>query len=139
MGERTEGEAYERRQPIKTGVSGKRRLVAVLAGIFILVFGLTWFLSRWSDRGETEAFVQAVLRNDFFAMRDIGKNIFRRGADARAIVGLLAGREANSLPPYKVYVLHHGAMDGKISRVLLTLDDDDRVVSFVAEEMSVIQ
>ncbi|MDR2391747.1 MAG: hypothetical protein LBE84_08735 [Planctomycetota bacterium] len=143
----------------ENGTNGGRRLWLALAGIFVLAFaiafGLAWLLlnpaapaketGQPEDRvhrvtaAEAEAFARAVGRGDFSAMRDIGKSIFRRGADATAAVGPLADHAASSLPPYRVYALHHEAMDGKILRVLLTLDDDDRVVSFVAEETSVIQ
>lgn len=88
-------------------------------------------------RGEVEMFLQAVDVGDFAAMRDRGGEIFREGrkmADAKSIFSRF---EANSIPPYAVYAFFTRSDPDMTRRIMLTLDGDDAVVSFMAEEMAV--
>lgn len=88
---------------------------------------------------ELEPFFQAVAKGDFSAMAKLGEKVFLSGRTVDAAEKTLAGYETNSFPPYTVYAFYVANTPDKTRRVLLTLDGDNRVESFLAEEMSVIK
>ncbi len=125
----------------------------LLAGAFILGFALAAFLLHLTS-GESGAlraardvttitpdelrdFFQAVEAGDFPAMASLGKKVFVHGRKIADAEKTLAGYQTNSLPPYTVYALYIAGTPEKTSRVMLALDQDDRIESFLAEEMPV--
>lgn len=84
-------------------------------------------------------FFKAVTGRDFAAMAAVGERTFVRGARVENADKLLSGYETNSFPPFTVYALYVENMPEKTRRVLLTLDKEDRVESFLAEEMTIIK
>ncbi|MDR1534720.1 MAG: hypothetical protein LBU64_06415 [Planctomycetota bacterium] len=88
---------------------------------------------------EREEFVQAVFRGDFPAMRNLGTRLFPSGADAGGAATALAEFETNGLPPNRVYSLCSRVERGKSFLVMLTLDPENRVVSFLAEESALVE
>lgn len=85
------------------------------------------------------SFFQAVKRGDFAAMAELGERAFVRGSRVENAGAVLSGYETNSFPPFTVYALFVENTTDKTRRVLLTLDKDDKVESFLAEEMSIIK
>lgn len=89
--------------------------------------------------GEQREFFQAVAKGDFVAMAALGERAFVRGGSVENAAAVLAGYETNSFPPFTVYALYVENAPDKTRRVLLTLDKDGKVESFLAEEMSIIR
>ena len=83
-------------------------------------------------------FYQALADENFTAMKTTGEKTFIPGKKLPLSKVALASYEVNSEPPYLVYALYTNNTDDATQRVLLTLDDKDIVVSFMAEEMKVI-
>lgn len=91
------------------------------------------------DEAALTAFLQAAEKGDYAAMEKTGPEVFQKGVwipDAAARFDQYA---ANSYPPYTVYAFYSAGSDELIRRVLLTLNEDDRVESFMAEEMTVLK
>ena len=135
----------------------KKRYLAA-AALFLAGFAAAFSLALWllPQRGAPDAsvaamdsrtirpddllgFFQAVARKDFPAMAKSGERVFVQGDKIENAGKTLAGYETNSFPPHTVYAFFSENLPDKTRRVLLTLDGDDRVTSFMAEEMSVIQ
>lgn len=89
--------------------------------------------------GELEGFFQAVDKSDYPAIKELGEALFVPGVRLADAARLLAPYAVNSFPPYSVYALYTFNNADLTRRVLLTLDDRDRVESFLAEEMAVIK
>ncbi len=149
--------------PAASGTTGGRKyltLAGVFALAFILAFALAWALFRRDEppppaaapeaakaappaptlkREDTAAFLQAVRTGDFAAMRDRGEALFVEGARIPDSAGMFADYATSSFPPHVVYSFYSGAADGKVQRVLLTMDGEDKVGSFLAEEMNIVR
>lgn len=90
------------------------------------------------DAAAVREFLAAVSAGDFPAMRELGGRVFvkgRRVGDRAAF----AEYGTNSVPPYTVYALHADNAPDAVRRVLLTLDAEGRVESFLAEEMKLAE
>jgi hypothetical protein len=88
---------------------------------------------------ELEGFFRTVAEGDYPAIKERGEALFRPGARVADADRLLAPYAVNSFPPYTVYALYTFNNPDLTRRVLLTLDEGDRVESFLAEEMAVIK
>ena len=88
---------------------------------------------------ELESFFQTVAEGDYSAIKERGEALFHPGARVAEAERLLAPYAVNSFPPYTVYALYTFNNPDLTRRVLLTLDEQDRVESFLAEEMAVIK
>lgn len=91
------------------------------------------------NAADVREFMQAVSRRDFAAMERLGEKAFVKGRAVENVDDVLAGYETNSFPPYTVYALFTDNTADATRRVLLTLDADNRVESFMAEEMAIIK
>ena len=91
--------------------------------------------------GEAELaeFFQAAESSDFEAMDRLGRELFKAGATVADRERLLAEYETTSYPPHTVYAFSTEIRDDAIHRVLLTLDDNDKVVSFLSEKMEIVK
>lgn len=136
--------------------SSSRKYLAALA-LFVLGFALALGVGWWwfgrppeppaagarSDgvvrEADMAAFLQAARKNDFQTLKDEGDRLFKPGVRVVDSAGLFSQYAVNSFPPYTVYALHTFNGPDITRRVLLTLDDKERVESFMAEEMTVIQ
>ena len=88
---------------------------------------------------ELEGFFQAVAKGDYPAIKESGEALFLPGVRLADAARLLEPYAVNSFPPYAVYALYTFNNPDLTRRVLLTLDERDRVESFLAEEMAVIK
>lgn len=95
--------------------------------------------ARTLGRADLKDFFQAAADGDFAALRDRGEKLFVAGTRVPDSAGLFSEYAANSYPPYAVYAFLTRVADGKSVRVLLTMDAEDRVVSFMAEETAIVQ
>ena len=139
---------------------GKNRylvLIALFGAGFILAFVIAWFIFAKPEpipaapavaaaqatgvltSDDMRGFFDSVKRRDFAAMRDLGGDLFKEGVRIADSATVFAGYETNSFPPLVVYALHVGDEGDKTRRVLLTLDADGRVASFLAEEMTIMR
>lgn len=131
----------------------------LLAGMFVLVFvlafGLAWLLfrrdpvpppsaepaapaTRAVSADELGAFLRAVDDGDFEAMKRLGGEAFARGNLIAEGRDRLADYETSSYSPdHLVYALYHHSDPDRVYRVILTLNEEGRVVSFMAEDMAV--
>lgn len=91
------------------------------------------------DRNAVARFLEAAKRGDYAEMAKTGDRVFPRGAKVAKSGELFKEYEANSFPPYTVYAFYSEGSDERVRRVLLTLDGEERVESFLAEEMAVVQ
>ncbi len=85
------------------------------------------------------AFLAAVKQGDFPTLQRLGRDLFPKGAAVREPEKLFAGFEANNIPPYRVFAFLSDQGMEKARRVMLTLDGEGRVESFMAEEMPVVK
>ncbi len=122
-------------------------------GVFVLGFALAAFLFSLTTRDsgvlqaaqevttitadELQEFFQAVEQGDFHAMSSLGKKLFIPGRKIEDAETTLAGYQTNSLPPYTVYAFFIANTRDKTRRVMLALDGEGRIESFLAEEMAV--
>lgn len=139
----------------KVGMNGVKHggIVAALCFVagFAIAFPVAWILftpAAQTDAagparvdaisaGEMKEFLRAAESGDFAVMRDHGDGIFREGKTIPNAGSLFARFEANSFPPYSVYAFFTSSDPDMTRRVILTLDDQGKVVSFMAEEMVV--
>lgn len=91
------------------------------------------------NRSALADFLDAAKRKDYEAMGKKGDEVFRKGVLVPDSGELFKDYAANSYPPYTVYAFYSEGSDDRVRRVLLTLDAEERVESFLAEEMTVIQ
>lgn len=89
-------------------------------------------------REEMAHFLQAAEAGDFETMRTEGRRIFTPGRAFPDSAAALAPYKVNSYPPYVVYAFMTENAENTTRRVLLTMDDHDKVESFLAEEMAVV-
>ena len=82
-------------------------------------------------------FFQAVGKEDYGRMSDLGRDLFKEGTIIPDSVAKFAEYETTSYPPHMVYAFYSFIGGDKARRVLLTMDEGDRVVSFLAEEMEI--
>lgn len=82
-------------------------------------------------------FMRAVDTGDFPAMEMLGEDLFQKGTRIPESNKVFADFETTSYEPYMVYAFHSQTDAKKTRRVLLTMDAEDQVVSFLAEEMKV--
>lgn len=139
--------------------SWKKRLpmAGVFVAAFILAFGLAWLLFRRDAPPPPAApapaaptirerrltaedlggFLQAVEGGDFTAMRRLGNELFSEGVVIPGSAALLARYAVNGIPPNQVYAFLVSLEPDSTRRVMLVVDEKDKVVSFLAEEMNV--
>ncbi len=92
-----------------------------------------------ADSPDMKAFQTAVKTGDFAALRTLGQKLFPKGALVRDPDRLFAGYEANNIAPYRVFAFLSEQSREQARRVMLTLDGEGRVESFMAEEMPVVK
>lgn len=90
------------------------------------------------EREGMTRFLEAAKSGDFTAMQNEGSRIFTPGKVIPDSTVLLAPYRVNSHPPYQVYAFLTENTDKATRRVLLTMDERDRIESFLAEEMAVV-
>lgn len=134
------------------------KLIGVAASVaFVLAFFLAWVLFGSSKGGavkeeeppapqnktlgeaDLEPFLAAARSRDFKAMSAIGKELFRKGDDIPDRELLFAEYAVDSFPPYQVYAFLTSNTGEYVYRVMLTVTDDNKVESFMAEEMPVVK
>ena len=82
--------------------------------------------------------VKAYKDNGCDALITLGGELFPVGRAIANRTAVLEDYETTSYPPYQVYAFYSGIRDSVLRRVLLTVDENDKVVSFLAEEMPVV-
>lgn len=127
-------------------------LFAVVIISFILAFVSAWALfSRGNGNSETppaipartlteadlHPFLQAVAAEDFAAMDRLGGELFAPGNLIPDSQVRLEEYATTSFAPHLVYAFFTRIETDRTYRVLLTTDEEDRVVSFMAEEMAI--
>lgn len=95
--------------------------------------------SQTVDAAGLERFLDAARRGDYQTMANDGGEVFWKGVHIPDSKNLFKDYEANSFPPYTVYAFYSQGSNEKVRRVLLTMDEKERVESFLAEEMTVLQ
>lgn len=134
---------------------GFRALAVVFVAAFALAFAAAWLLlrtetppvpppapvpeTRTLSPAELDGFLQAVADGDFAAMNRLGTQLFTAGTVVPDSAALLGEFETNTYSDVAVYALYSSIGESRTTRVLLTVDKDDKVVSFLAEEMPVIR
>lgn len=86
---------------------------------------------------DLKPFFEAVANGDFEEMDRLGGQLFQKDAHLPDSKTILAEYETNSFPPHLVYVFYSDTKDDTIYRVLLTMDENNRVASFMAEDMPI--
>ncbi len=142
--------------------TGRWKLPALMAGCFILGLAVMYAVVGSSDRdgdrsdsdgaataavtapvpvrdGDVARFLVAVAAGDFDAMRDIGGRTFWKGVVIPDHAERFGGYATNSLPPYTVYAFYVELGETRGRRVMLTVDADGVVDSFMAEEMKIVE
>ncbi|MCC8190645.1 MAG: hypothetical protein LIP77_08430 [Planctomycetes bacterium] len=129
-----------------------RWFAVALALVFALALGLGWLLFAPSrppaspttaastgsvDEERLAAFLAAARQADYGRLRDLGEELFLPGVRIPDSRRRLEDYATNSFVPYSVYVLFTSIEPDRTRRVLLTLDEEERVVSFLAEEMAI--
>ncbi len=84
-------------------------------------------------------FLKAAETGDYPAMAEIGGKLFVKGDTIPDHKRLLSSYAVDGFPPYQVYKFYSATTDTRIYRVLLTMDDNNTVESFMAEEMPVVR
>ncbi|MCC8165444.1 MAG: hypothetical protein LIQ31_04695 [Planctomycetes bacterium] len=136
---------------------GRWRLPAAMAGCFILGLAVMYAVGGFGgrDRAAPEVpdtvvtvpvrdddvaqFLGAVEAGDYGAMRDIGGRTFRKGVIITNHAERFGDYATNSLPPYAVYAFYIDLNVASGRRVMLTVDADGVVDSFMAEEMKIVE
>lgn len=115
-------------------------LAIALPFLLVAVYSLCAQALRSADISEREfaGFMRAVTTESFAAAARHGEQLFQTGRKLAVPEDRLAPYLTTSFPPNRVYVLHVENASDAVRRVLLTLDGDNRVVSFLAEEMRVV-
>lgn len=137
------------------GKSGAGKMAAVVALTFVAAFALAWLLfgnakppaevepeappAKVIGEAEVKEFLDAVEAEDFAAMTRIGTGLFKKGDKIPDRARLFGDHAVESFPPFQVYAFMTHASDKEIRRVLLTIDENDLVESFMAEEMPVVR
>ena len=121
---------------------------------FALAFTLAWWLFsppppetppppppvRTLSAGDLGDFLRAVEQADYPRMSGLGNELFREGTIIPGSRELFAEYETTSYSPNAVvYAFHSGISDSSTRRVLLTVGDNDSVLSFLAEEMAIVK
>jgi hypothetical protein len=129
-------------------------LAAVFAAAFILAFGIAWLIFQSSPpaplpppqqeirvltKAEVDGFLQAVADGDYETMNRVGNQLFAVGNKIPDSRELLDQFQTNTYSDVEVYALFSRIGEKKTTRVLLTVDKNDTVVSFLAEEMPLIR
>lgn len=132
----------------------KYKKYLLLVACFAVGFALAMTLGRKSPVPESAAqptaplpvdqkdladFLVAAERSDYQAMKQQGDKIFQKGRPVPDAEKIFHDYAANSFPPFTVYAFLSEGDDNRVRRVLLTLDADKRVESFLAEEMAVVK
>lgn len=124
---------------------------AGLLAAFILAFVLAWALfspsrppeppppppARTLSAADMKDFLQAVENSDYARMSAIGTEIFAEGNIIPDSKTMFAEYETTSYPPHTVYAFYSMIGEDKTQRVLLTMDEENKVASFLAEEMAI--
>ncbi|MDR0363395.1 MAG: hypothetical protein LBJ46_12050 [Planctomycetota bacterium] len=120
------------------------------AGSFALAFALAWHLFGRPPAGpgappardiavaELAPFLEAARAGDYPRMAELGSALFTEGSRILGRETALDGYAVDGFPPHRVYAFYAAHKDGAVYRVLLTLDAEDRVASFLAEDMPVV-
>ena len=142
------------RPPVPSGGGmGKGWLAALLAVTFAIAFGLAWFI--FAPRGEGQpktpppqpaktiseadiaAFLAAVDTEEYAAIARIGGELFQPGCLVPDQERLFGEHLVSKDPPYLVYNFYSKSDEDRVYRVYLTIDEDHKVDSFMAEDMPV--
>ena len=136
------------------------KLLAIVAATFALAFGLAWFLftpgaavqPQTPDpaavrtaptvvlaAADVAPFLSAVTAEDYSAMDRLGTQLFTSGAAIPDHANLFDGYAVNSYPSYHVYNFYSQTTGEQIYRVLLTVEDNGAIESFLAEEMPIVK
>ncbi len=127
--------------------------VLLFLGGFAVALAAGWWLFGAQARQEHETAVRvetireadlnellaAVESGDYHDIKRLGEAMLTPGTRVADGERMFAPYAVNSLPPYSVYALYTYNDPDRTRRVLLTLGDDGRVESFLAEEMAVIK
>ncbi|MCD7898285.1 MAG: hypothetical protein LUG50_16715 [Planctomycetaceae bacterium] len=141
--------------------TGRRRLAALMAGCFILGLGAMYLIGALSGRHragpdenaagtvvttpvpvrdeDVARFLEAVKAEDYDAMRDVGGRTFRKGVVVADHAEWFGDYATTSHPPYAVYAFYVELAETRGRRVMLTVDADGVVDSFMAEEMKIVE
>ncbi len=142
--------------------TGRWKLPALMAGCFLLGLAVMYAVVGSSDRNgdrsgtdgaavaavtapvpvrdeDVARFLDAATAGDYDAMRDIGNRTFRKGVVIADHAERFDGYATNSLPPYTVYAFYVELGETRGRRVMLTVDADGVVDSFMAEEMKIVE
>lgn len=125
-----------------------------LLAAFALAFLLAWLLfappapeptpapppPKTLAVADVDAFLQAVNKNDYTQIRELGSAAFTENTTVPDGKQRFTEFETTSYSPNTTVYSFHSGIDGeKARRILLTLDDNNRVVSFLAEEMAIVK
>ncbi|MCD8349415.1 MAG: hypothetical protein LUC93_02220 [Planctomycetaceae bacterium] len=125
--------------------------ILLFLGGFAVALAAGWWLFGSGTRQEQAARVEtlreadlnellaAVESGDYHDIKRLGEAMLKPGTRVAEGERMFAPYAVNSLPPYSVYALYTYNDPDRTRRVLLTLGDDGRVESFLAEEMAVIK
>lgn len=94
---------------------------------------------RKLDETKLTNFLRAAEKGDYAAMETTGPDVFHKGVLIPDAATRFEPYAANSFPPFTVYAFYSAGSDDRVRRVLLTLDAENRVESFLAEEMTVMK
>ena len=132
-------------------------MVAFIAA-FVLAFALAWAVfsaktpppvagpatakpaeppARTLSNDDLKPFFAAVEARNFPDMDRLGYALFMPGTIIPDSKSVLADYATNSFPPHLVYAIFTRVAPDRVSRVILTMDESDTVVSFMAEEMEI--
>lgn len=92
---------------------------------------------RTLTEDDMREFFQAVGREDYERMSALGKELFKEGNIIPDSAAKFAEYETTSYAPHTVYAFYSSIGGDKTRRVLLTMTEGDKVVSFLAEEMEI--
>ena len=132
-------------------------LAGMLVLTFILAFVLAWALFRREGapspaaekadaapagilkREDLREFFRAVEAGDYAAARGRGEKLFTKGTGIPGSADIFAAYAVTSYPPNAVYAFLRQIAGDKTRRIMLTLDPEDKVISFMAEEMNIVK
>lgn len=145
----------DNKAPGQTGNGGSAtgKLATVFLSAFTLAFLLAWLLFRPAPvplpaepapaavlaGPDLDEFFRAVARGDYDGMSRLGNGLFEKGVTVRDADRVFAGFEVNGYPPYRVFAFFADHAGDRLYRVMLTLDENDKVESFMAEDTRIIQ
>ena len=143
----------------KTGLSGGK-LATIVTITFALAFGMAWLLFTPGPNAlpttpepatartepaviigadDVTPFLAAATAEKYSDMERLGARLFVAGAVIPDHATLFEGYAVNSYPSYQVYNFYSRTIEDRIFRVLLTVEDNGTIDSFLAEEMPIVR